>query len=170
MPSTKRKLRKVRPVIYIHVEGYVEDAFLTCLRSYYHIADYKINIDNRRGGDPNIIINHACNECNDTFRTAVFIDDDKPVSQEAYDRATRCNVKIIQNSPCIEGTLLNILEIEYNNDSNLCKKNFNEIIGERNRTFNKAHTRLFPKDLLDQRRQSVDQLDRIIRIMQGEDI
>lgn len=163
----RRKERRVRPVIFIAAEGYVEEAFLSVAREYYSVPRYKVVIDNRRGGSSDMVVNYACGEAGDHFITAAVIDSDRPLSQRSASLAMRRNVKLIINDPCIEGTLLSILNIGHGDDSHECKRLFAPHIGATKTTFRPAHRHIFPKEVLNEARERVAQLDEMIKVIEG---
>ncbi|MDN2657682.1 hypothetical protein OW493_14645 [Cobetia sp. 14N.309.X.WAT.E.A4] len=167
MAPRKRKARAVRKTILIVTEGHVEYAFLSLLKEYYSVKEYKINLDNRRGGGPEIIINHAINEKLSHACVTVFLDGDVKIPDAVLRRAKNEKIDIIINTPCIESTLLRILEQPCYDTTPQCKGKFEEVAGTKKTTSKEVHRRLFPKEIIESKKAGVNELEKIVNIISG---
>lgn len=167
MPPRNKKRKSVRPGILIAAEGYVETAFLCVLREYYAVPNYKVTIDNRRGGSSDTTVRYACNEANGYFKTSAVIDSDVPLSDRLRRLADRNNVNIIISTPAIEGTLLKVLEIPHGEITDDCKKQFQSIVGEGKATFKQAHKRIFTEEVISNAVERVPELAAMINAIRG---
>ncbi|MGQ7249567.1 hypothetical protein ACUN9Y_19815 [Halomonas sp. V046] len=159
-PKKKRTISQA--TILIVVEGYVEKAFVSVLRSYYSKPGCKVNINNRCGGSSDSVVNFACAEESGNEIVAAVFDADVPLSAEVSARSRRCGIIPVISTPSIEGTLLDILEVERDNNTKNCKRLFKGIIGEGKTTYKGAHKTLFPKSLIDRKRSDVKALNDLI--------
>ncbi|WP_271911856.1 hypothetical protein [Vreelandella alkaliphila] len=111
---------------------------------------------------------YACDEASGYFKTSAVIDSDVPLSDRFRQMAERNNVNLIISTPAIEGTLLKILEIPHNENTDDCKKQFGDIVGERKTTFKQAHKRVFTEEIVSHAREKIPELAAMINAIRGD--
>lgn len=166
MPPQKNKRRSTKKLVLIVVEGHVEKAFISMLKSYYARPNFKVTIDNQRGGSSDKIVNHTCNESLGYDVAAVVIDGDVATTRAVDARAKRCNIRIIRNMPCIEATLLKILGAPAPDTTKSCKREFKNNVGD-NATYRGTYEEHYPKQLIDDKLEEIIELKMIVRAIQG---
>lgn len=110
---------------------------------------------------------------NEEFYDTAFIllDTDKEWPEEVVAKALANGFnELIGSVPCIEGLLITILELDFNatsKDTDFCKKYFDEhYLGKlKDKLIAENYSRIFTKDILDERRKRVAVLDKIINYM-----
>ncbi|WP_456267690.1 RloB domain-containing protein [Kushneria sp. AK178] len=123
-----KRAPRIKLIVSIVVEGYTEKAFFELLREYFSDSRYKFNINNRKGGSPEAILEHAKEESKDCEQTYMVIDSDKGNIRDIERESQRENINVILNEPCIERTFLNILGESAPESSQNCKKKFQRYI------------------------------------------
>jgi len=111
-------------------EGLGEEIFLKYLRSLYaYNSGVSVTIRNGKGGNSKNIVINAINEPGDFERRIVILDNDKSQMEmtDALEEAKKRGVEILENSPCLEATLLLIFRPGKNfstKKSSWCKSEF----------------------------------------------
>jgi len=176
MPNRKTN-RVVRATALLFGEGRDDRMFLAYLVSIYaagqDLRRPKISTKKGRGGSADGVVQDAHKLPGSYSRKLVKLDKDRP--QEEIDEATRIaqrhKIQIVFSMPCIEGTLLNILEpgTNYaNKSSQTCKRTFeSRYISTANRGKMSEYVRWFTKDLLDEARQRVPELNELITYIES---
>ena len=109
------------------------------------------------------MVSYAVKQCTNAAydRVAVLLDTDLEMSAAARKRARSKTIRLIEATPCFEGLLLKILDEHVPNTCAECKT----------RAINMLPTPLttpdnyqadFPKDLLEERRHAVPELDALL--------
>lgn len=169
----KRKRRQANKTLLILGEGMGEEMFLKHLKKLYCCnTNVAIKIIKGKGGDAQNIIIDADKIPGDFDKKIVILDNDKPKHEMASARkeAKSKNIELIENTPCLEFLLLSILDAKADktNSSN-CKKQFeNNFINKTKRAEPHEYGKLFTKKLLEEKRKSIDALDKILTIMEGK--
>lgn len=170
----KKKPKAARLTLLMYGEGLNEEMFLKYLRGLYaRQSGFYIKIKNGRGGDAVSIIINASNEPGGFDSRIVVLDNDKgnEEMQKARQEAKKRNIKLLENTPCLEAVLLAILNNggDYSNkQSNWCKSKFeSEYLGKKDRTELNKYENIFPKLLLDKQKNKVPELKKFISIMEG---
>lgn len=164
---------KPKNTLLLYVEGYSEKIFLEHIRGIYARGnDVKVTIKSGSGGSPEAIVSEALREIGSFDRRAIVMDNDGKIKEmeKAREKAKKGNVKIIENTPCLEGVLLSILETEKsypNKSSSKCKKEFeSRYISKQRRKDKEEYKKHFPKEILDERRKHVKELDILISLFE----
>lgn len=177
MPKKKRhtqKKKKQKRTVLFFGEGADENAFLKYIRRLYaHNASVKITIRDGNGGSADMVVKKASNFTGDFDHRIAMIDNDKPQKEMTAARkmAKESNIDLIECEPCLEGLLLTIIEQRSvsSKTSKQCKREFEKKhICENKRCDVDEYARVFPKDVLDDARKRIPELDRIIRFMEGK--
>jgi hypothetical protein len=178
-----RPHRKVAAAVLIVVEGYTEKAFLAHLKSVYDERDSgtHVTVRNARGGSAEDVVRHAhsllaaggydrcflvmdCDRCRNTD-----CDQSRAGNKAIWKELESFRHECIGSRPCIEGTLLKILDIKSSDDSQECKEAFHKhVIPENKKRLSESYAKSFPKSVLDKARRRVAELDRLIRIFQPD--
>ncbi len=155
-------------------EGLGEEIFLKHLRSLYaYNSGVSVTIRNGKGGNPKNIIINASNEPGDFEKRVVILDNDKDKKEmdQARAEAEKKGVKILENSPCLEATLLSILRPKQNfstKKSAWCKSEFeSKYMDKKKRTELEEYKKVFSKQILNGQKDSVSELKALINLMQG---
>ena len=170
----KKKRRYSNRTLLMFGEGLGEEIFLKYLRSIYSKnSGTSIKIRNGRGGNAVDIVLDAMREPGDFDRRIVILDNDKPKNEmdSARNQASKLAVELIENSPCLEATLLSILRSGQSfasRDSVWCKKEFeSNYLDKKRRMDISEYGKFFPKILLDAQRIKILELNIFISLMEG---
>ncbi len=151
----------------------MESIFLKYLRSLYS-SDSGVSITIRagRGGGVKSIVIDAAKEFAQLDYRVVVVDCDRGSKEMnlARKEAKWKGIEIIENCPCLEATLLAILNHgkKYEDKSSAwCKKEFYKYMDGKKCTDISSYSKVFPKKLLDIERINVWELDRLISLMEG---
>jgi len=132
-----------------------------------------VTIKKGKGGTPEGIVKSAINYSGSFDRKIVVVDNDKSKKEmeKARSKAKEYNIVLIENTPCLEALLLNILE---NKDfvakqSSWCKREFEKkYIAKKQRVEMRRYEKLFSKTILEGQRKKVDILNQLIMAMEGK--
>ncbi len=155
-------------------EGLGEEMFLKHLRGLYsRDSGVAVTIRNGKGGTATNIITNAVNEPGAFDRRVVILDNDKSKQEmnQARAEARQRGVELLENSPCLEATLLAILRPGQSfsgRTSAWCKSEFeSNYLNKKKRTELGEYTKFFPKATLDAQRANVTELNTLISLMQS---
>ncbi|HRZ29779.1 MAG TPA: hypothetical protein P5052_03430 [Candidatus Paceibacterota bacterium] len=167
----KKKIKMAKRTILIYGEGLSEEIFLKLLRSIYSSDnDTYIKIRHGKGGSPLDIVSDAIKELGYFCKKIVVLDDDRKEIEKAIIKAEKYNIKIIKNQPCLEATLLMILQdkIQNNKTSAFFKKEFEtKYICKKKRCEISEYIKLFPKSLIEKARKKNEMLNNLISIIEN---
>ena len=170
----KKKRRRASRTLLMYGEGLSEETFLKYLRGLYsRDSGVFVTIRNGRGGTAINIISNAINEPGAFDRKIVILDNDKSRQEmsQARGEAKRQGIELLENSPCLEATLLEILRPgkSFSEKKSLwCKSEFeSNYLNKKKRTELGEYAKCFPKAMLDIRRAKVPKLDKLISMMEG---
>ncbi len=164
MPTGER--RAALHTVLLVGEGKTDCAFLKYIKSLYigRGCGVSVKVRNAHGKGPDYMVGYTIGQCNaDYDRIAVLLDTDLQMSTATRKRAKRRKIQVIGSTPCIEGLLLKILGKHVPETSAECK-------GQRGVTLPAQLTRPenyqehFPRDLLDDRRGQVPELDELLKL------
>lgn len=169
----KKKRRSASRTLLMYGEGLCEEMFLKHLRSIYsRDSGVAVTIRNGKGGNAlNIIIN-AVNEPGDFDRRIVVLDNDKDEQEmnKARIEAKQKGIEVLENSPCLEATLLAILQPNQtfsNKTSSWCKNEFqSNYMEKKKRTEINEYLKVFSKTTLDSQRINNSELNKLISLME----
>lgn len=157
----------------VYGEGQSEEVFLKHLRGLYtRDSGVAITVKKGKGGTPEEVVKSAINYSGDFDRRIVVIDNDKSQTEmkKARKKANEHNIELIENTPCLEAFLLNILEdCDCKSKSSAwCKREFEKkYITKRKRTEMHKYEKFFPKGKLKKQRKRIATLNQIISVMEG---
>ena len=169
---TKKKRRCASTTLLMYGEGLCEEIFLKHLKFiYYRSQGVAIRVEGGRGGSAPDIVNDAVKMVGDFDRRVVILDNDKPTKEMAAARAiaAQCGIMLIENSPCLEATLLSVLvgdKLPKGKSSEWYKREFeSKYIDKRKRADSDEYKKVFDKNLLDIHRPRVKEIDILIDLM-----
>lgn len=169
----KKKRRAAKTTMLVYGEGQAEEIFLKHLRKLYtRDSGVAITIKKGKGGTPEGVVKSAINYSGGFDRKIVVIDNDKRKveMEKARKTAKDHNIELIENTPCLEALLLNILEdVDYKSKSSAwCKQKFEKkYITKKQRTETHRYEKLFLKKDLEKQRGEIITLDQMISAMGG---
>ncbi len=164
--------RVVRATALMFGEGKEDQVFLSHLVTLYAAGKNstrpKLTVRKGRGGSADGIVQDARKVPGNFNRRLVKLDQDK--SQGEIDEAIRIaehyHIQLVFSKPCLEGMLLSILEPNNSyadKSSSYCKSRFEgKYIQAAKRGLAAPYMKLFTRDLLDQARSRVIELDELI--------
>jgi hypothetical protein len=164
--------RVLIPILF-YGEGQAEEIFLKHIRKLYgYGTGIVITVRRGKGGAPSEVVRNILRCPGDYDKKIVMVDNDKSVGEmeEAREIAKERGVHLIENTPCLEAFLLNILEGGNlkNRLSSDCKRKFeSKYINKEQRMESRRYEKIFTKRLLDIKRKKVENLDRLISLMEG---
>lgn len=168
----KKKRRSASRTLLMYGEGLGEEMFLKHLRGLYsRYSGVAVTIRNGKGGTATSIITNAVNEPGAFDRRIVILDNDKSEQEmnNAREEAGRHGIEMLENSPCLEATLLTILRPGQSfsgRTSTWCKSEFeSNYLNKKKRTELGEYGKFFPKDILDIQRKQVSELNILISLM-----
>lgn len=153
-------------------EGAHDTAFMKLLKTLYSVDDISVEIKKGHGGDQKSIVREAVVRVGAFDERIAIMDGDRPENEmrEADDYASENGVKIIRIRPCCEKMLIQILEPNKRTagwSSQRLKDYFCEnYISEEKRADMTAYKAKFPKNLLDEARERIPELDTLIRLFE----
>ena len=160
-----RKGRAARHTILLVGEGVTDSAFLKHLKSLYISRGSGISakIRNAHGKGPDHVVDYAIRHRQNAAydRVVALLDADLEMSTAACRRARSKKIQIIKTEPCLEGLLLKILGKYVPAKSAECKARVSDALPAP-LTTPKDYQANFPKDLLDERRDDVTELGRLL--------
>ncbi len=156
----------------IYGEGLNERVFLEYLKLLYGPKNVSIKVRNGKGGSPLNIVVDAVNEWGSFDKKIVVLDNDRAEKEilTAELLADKRGIKVVKNYPCLEATLLKILESEPHNDKSSLwfKKEFESKYMEKKRRGNLAeYSKVFSKKTINNARKKIKELDLLISIIEN---
>lgn len=169
----KKKRRSASRTLLMYGEGLGEEMFLKHLRGLYsRNSGVAVTIRNGKGGTAKNIITNAVNEPGAFDRRIVILDNDKSKKEmdQARAEARQKGVELLENSPCLEATLLATLRPGQSfsgKTSAWCKNEFeSNYLDKKKRTELNGYGRILPKTILDAQRKNITGLDMLISLME----
>ena len=149
-------------------EGKAEKAFLLHLKSLYSVSNLKISVKSAGGKGPSNVIGDAISNfkhlgCD---KASALLDTDIEWPQGKVREANKLHIELIGSTPCLEGFLLEILDLKKPNPctSKACKKLLHPQLNGKE-TEKESYKALFTKVTLDEARNRVTNLDVIIKLL-----
>ncbi len=167
-----RVLRIQRTTVFAFGEGESERAFLKHIRSLYSSEKTNVRISDAGGGNPDHIVDKAIRVRGSIKYnySCLLVDTDVVWEESLKSKASRKGFELIGNRPCIEALFLAILASQNHSSksSKDCKKLFQANYSHSSNAITESDCKkLFPKNILDQKRASIQQLNRLIEIMEA---
>lgn len=168
MPIFNKKRREIKKTREIFGEGCEDKAFLKHLKSLYsRESEFYVKISCGSGGSPLDVVESAIrkSKADEIF---VIVDRDKPEKEsvDARYKANLSNIDLIEVESCMESMLIEIIEGKRKHNGS--KAHFeSKYIDARKRRDTEAYAKKFPKILLEKQRHNIEELDKIIKIIEG---
>ncbi|CAK1834140.1 hypothetical protein [Vibrio crassostreae] len=164
-----KKKRVLKDTLIFVGEGEAEKAFLLHLKSIYGTGNPKVTPKSAGGKGPNNVIGDALGTLASSgcTRVAALLDTDLKWPVGLTKEAARNKIPLIGSTPCLEGFLLDILGIKKTTTNKGCKQILHPMLDGKE-TCKMSYSKLFTKDVLDEARQRVEELDKMIKIIQGK--
>lgn len=165
----RKQKRSIKETLKIVGEGQAEAAFLNYLKSLYGVGNPKVTAKSAGGKGPSNVIGEAIGTLNSSGsdRVAVLLDKDMPWPKTKVKIAQQKKITLVGSSPCLEGLLLKILDKPIPANSDECKKVLHPLLSGKE-TEKASYEKLFPKILLDARKDLVEELDTLIKLIKGQ--
>lgn len=169
----KKKRRQASKTLLAFGEGFNDGIFLKHLKKLYAFnTDIAITVKKGKGGDAKSIVVEAIKTPGAFDKKVVVLDNDKPTNEMAGARkvAKSNGIELLENTPCLESLLISIVDKKPNGkNSSWCKSKFeSKYLNKNKRGEPDKYDRLFPKNLLDSKRLTIPELDKLISIMEGK--
>lgn len=174
-PRKKNKKRtSLKSVLFI-AEGLRDKKFLIYLKSLYMRSDrLNIFIRNGMGGAADNLVKETLNALGSFDKRVTVIDNDK--KKDEMERARKLandnDIKLFENTPCIEALFLAILcdsQNEVPNTTGKCKIKYKkEFLKNKKIEDHKDLLRMFPKKKLNYKRKRISTLNEIISVIEGK--
>ncbi|MFH1868632.1 MAG: RloB family protein [Candidatus Omnitrophota bacterium] len=169
----KSPVRRTKKTILIVGEGSTEKAFLRYVKELYITRDMNISVSVGcgSGGSPRNVVEKAIRLCGSRGydKCFVLIDADIPFNadKKLLSRMNRKpKIEFLKSTPCIEGMFLTILGHDGNVAREKCKNTFeSRYLPSDKKTDKRLYERLFSKEILDEKRKVVDELNSILKAM-----
>jgi len=169
----KRPVRRTKKTVLIVGEGSTEKAFLRYVKELYitRDMDISVNVECGSGGSPRNVIEKAIRLCGSRGYDKCFVLIDADISLKADKKLLsrmkrKPKIEILKSTPCIEGLFLSILNVAGNNSSNQCKSTFEtSYLAPDKKTDKRSYERLFSKEILNEKRSRVNELNSILKAM-----
>ena len=164
-----RKTRKSKLTLIFVGEGEADKAFLSHLRSIYGTGNLRVSPKSAGGKGPENVIRDTISSLENSGYSyaAALLDTDLKWPRNLVQEAKNKNIPLFGSSPCIEGFLLDILQKKKPRSSKECKKVLHPMLKGRE-TCSQSYKELFNETTLEAARKNIQQLDSIIRLIQGE--
>ena len=165
-----RVARRIKKTRLVFCEGAEDKAFFDCIKALYLRDGYSIDIKRGAGGYQVHLVEEAIRRGDIYGGKYIAIDGDRDATEmkEAQQLAVRHNLVMLRTAPCLERLLINILEPAKRTaswSSSKCKKYFeSRYISAGKRTNMRTYAAIFTKDILDEARIRLPELDEIINV------
>ena len=165
-----RKQHQVRKTLLVVGEGDSEEAFLKHLRDLYCSggAGVTVTVRNAHGKGPENVIDHTARQARVFSYDArvALLDTDIPWTEKLKKEARKSKIEMVGSTPCFEGLLLSILGKRPPTQSADCKKAIAQQLGI-DLTERQSYAGPFSKAVLDAARQTITELDQLLRFFEG---
>lgn len=170
-----RPRRRARLPVLVYCEGVHDTVFMRHVAELYSAVNTRNSFDIKTGsgGSPRSLAERAGRVVGAYEARMVKFDNDRGDDELKAALAYGSTVKLCYCTPCIEATLLEVLEpgrSYANHSTQYCKDRLHRrYIAEPDRAKPQRYQQIFPKELLDEARTRVVQLDVMIRIFEEGD-
>ncbi|BEO46573.1 RloB domain-containing protein [Serratia marcescens] len=163
--APRKQVRKTKPTLLLVGEGFCEKAFLAHLKGMYSLGHIRISICTAKGKGPDHVIKHAlsCKQCDGYDRVAVLLDTDLPWPKETVKKATSKGLLLVGSDPCLEGLLLDILQLAKEATNNGCKNKLHPLLSG-SPTDRDSYVERFTKQVLDEAAERMPGLKNLLEI------
>ncbi len=168
----KKKRREAKKTVLLYCEGADEKVFLNYLKILFaKDSGVAVTIKENQGGGANDVLRNVLKQIQ-ADRMFCIYDTDTSVNTQLKQKIKKYGIKCIENKPCLETFLLNILENkDYSNHQKCdkCKKEFEtKYLNEKKRKDKNNYTKIFPKELLVKQSKKIENLKQLIEVISGK--
>lgn len=175
IPEQKLNKRASKKIILVIAEGLRDANFLKYLKSLYaHTNELDLRIRNGMGGTADGLVQETIKSLGSYHKRVTVIDNDKSNNEmeRARELAKNNFIKLIENTPCIEATLLTILCDQQKDvpiTTGKCKLKYKkEFLNNKKIENNQDLLILYPKRKLNNKRKSIPTLNKMISVTEGK--
>ncbi|TMO53096.1 RloB domain-containing protein [Pseudoalteromonas phenolica] len=164
-----RKKRPIKETLVIVAEGQADEAFVKHVKSLFGVGNPRVTPKSAGGKGPSNVIGDAIGTLRSSGcdRVASILDTDLPWPATKVREAKSKKIRLIGSNPCLEGLLLKILGKRVPASSNDCKEELHPMLSGKE-TEKESYAELFTKELLNEARKTVPELDELIKLISGE--
>jgi len=168
----KKKRRKARKTALLYCEGLDDKVFLSYLKTLFaKDSGVFVRIKENYGGGANEVLKGALKQNKADIMVCMY-DTDTGVNIALKQEVKKYDILCIENIPCLETFLLNILEKkDYSNYQRCdqCKKIFeSKYLDKKKRKDKRNYAKFFPKTLLLQKAKTIKNLKILIDLIKGD--
>lgn len=167
----KKKKRSAKRTLLLYCEGADEKTFLNYLKALFSKnSGVHTEIKENFGGCANDVLTNVTKQIQADVIVCVY-DTDCGVDQELKSKVQKQGVVCLENTPCLESFLLEILESkDYSrHKTNDCKKIFEKkYLDSKKRKDKRNYENIFPKSLLLKQTKNVENLKILIDFINGK--
>lgn len=162
---SRRRTKKTR---LIYCEGAQDKAFLDCIKGWYGGDIYSVDVKRGAGGNQVHLVQEAYKVGSAYGQVYVKLDGDRERAEmdEADELAVKLKIIILRSTPATENLLMSILDPNKSISSwstKRLKRYFEKVhIPEAKRTDSRVYKALFTKEILDEARGRVEELEAIV--------
>lgn len=173
----RQRFRHTKKTVLIVGEGPTEKAFLQYLKDMYvtREMDIAVKVECGSGGSPKSVVEKAVRLKGSRAydKCFVLVDADLPFETDGeLEKRMRKKprIEILNATPCIEGLLLAILDSNFSQQattSDESKRIFEtKHLPEDKKTDKRSYERIFSKQVIEERRREVPELDAVLKAME----
>lgn len=160
-----------KKTLLLYCEGADEKVFLDYLKTLFSkdSGTHTEIKDNHGGGANDALVNVAKQIPADVV--VCIYDTDRGVDADLKKRAGERKILCVENSPCLEAFLLNILENKdyTSHPTDACKKRFEKnYLDGKKRSDKRNYEKIFPKDMLIKQAKRIENLKMLIDLIRGK--
>lgn len=170
-----KKTKQRRRTIFIYCEGKTDHLFIRYLKKLYLIRGTKqVTLKKGTGGNLSTYISETVKnaQVRDYDEKYIVLDSDNKKEEElekAQNESKEDNIQLIWQKPCLEGVFLRVLKggdwfIKEKSES--CKSIFKRGYMPGNTPLESLLEKLFTKDILDAKKQEIQELGQLIQLME----
>ena len=168
--QNKKKTREPRRTLLLYCEGSHEKVFLGYLKMLFSKnSGVQVRVRENHGGSADDVLANVVKQTPADVVVCIY-DLDRGFNQELKTKVKNMGIICIENMPCLEAFLLNILEEkDYSRcGSGDCKKIFhNNYLDEKRRKDKRNYAKIFPKRLLIKQSKRLKNLKILIDLICG---
>lgn len=163
--APRKQVRNTKPTLLLVGEGFCEKAFLAHLKGIYSLGRIRITICTAKGKGPDHVIKHAlsCKHCDGYDKVAVLLDTDLPWPKATVEKAKSKGLLLVGSEPCLEGFLLDILQLAKDTTNNGCKDKLHPLLSGPP-TDRDSYVERFTKEILDNASERIPGLKKLLEI------
>lgn len=157
-----------KKTLFICCEGQDEKVFVDYIKNNFAQRNISIKVRNAQGGSPLDIILFCIKRGYGFDKKIIFMDSDIEISDSERELINKHDIHLIQSVPSIEAQFLELVDDESSFSQRRIKKYFRDryLGSRRGIRIDDCHS-LFPIKKIQEKRQSMSNLDSLINFIQG---